>query len=190
MIDNSQNLKKADYEIKTIPLKDAKAFVEAHHYSKGLGNTCVYRHGLFKRGSDVLLGVAVWLPPIVGAAKAVGGEDWRNVIALTRLAIHPSVPTGGASFLMGGSCKLIKREGRYTVLVTYADEFMKHEGTIYKATGWTDDGWSTPYLRWEDKDGRQVSKKATVNRTNDQMLALGYLRVGNFRKRRFVKDFR
>lgn len=132
------------------------------------------------------MGIALWLPPTKVAAESVNKGNWQRVLALTRLAVHPDVATNGASFLMGASIRLIRQAGEWRSLVTYADHFMGHTGAIYKATNWTFVGDMKGSPRWEDSDGRQVARKATVSRTDQQMRDLGYINVGTFGKRKFV----
>ena len=183
-------LKASDYEVRTVPLSQGRAFIIAHHYSKGCSNTAVYVHGLFKKGYEELLGVAQWLPPTRVAAESVNRENWQRVLSLTRLAVHPDVPKNGATFLMARSMRLIEQDQKWVSLVTYADEFMGHTGAIYRAANWEYIGLMKPNPRWEDAQGRQVARKATKSRTNAEMEALGYRLVGSYRKHKFVRHFR
>jgi hypothetical protein len=185
MIDGRLSAK--DYEVTPIAAKDGREFIVNYHYSKGCSHTCVYMHGLFKIGDSKLLGVAQWLPPTRRAAESVNRENWKRVLSLTRLAVHPNVPQNGASFLMARSMKIIKNEGKWVSLVTYADEFMNHTGQIYKATNWTYVGFMNPTPRWEDANGKQVAKLSTRSRTSEEMRELGFRMVGRFRKHKFVK---
>lgn len=181
------HLRKDEWYVADAPFKDGKALVEAYHYSKGGSNTYVYMHGLYRTDNDRLIGVAWWLPPTRVAAESVNRENWKQVLSLTRLAIDPSGPTNSASFLLARSVKLIQRDGRFKTLVTYADESQGHTGAIYRAAGWEYVGRTGPYPRWEDPtSGRQVSPKATVNRTVQQMKNLGYVKTGSFHKHKFV----
>ena len=186
MSEGSSHLRANDYDVRSISMRDAREFIREHHYSKGCSNTAVYVHGLFHKDSDLLLGVAQWLPPTKVAAESVNRENWTRVLSLTRLAVHPDVPTNGASFLMGRSIRIIKLDRKWVSLVTYADDFMEHRGQIYRATNWQYVGHMKGSPRWEDVDGRQVAKKSTVSRTNAQMIDLGYRMVGTFGKHKFV----
>lgn len=179
--------RKSDYEVRDADFTIARAMVAREHYSRGGSNTAVYCHGLFRKADDELVGVAWWLPPTRVAAESVSKERWKRVLSLTRLVVLPSVDRNGESFLIGRSIRLIKQDGEWTDLVTYADESQGHRGTIYYATNWRYVGRTGPYPRWVDpKTGRQVAPKATVNRTKAEMLALGYVKTGNFYKHKFV----
>lgn len=181
-------LKKDDWLVCNAPLIDGQRLVIDHHYAKGGSNTCVYMHGLYNRDTFDLHGVAWWLPPTRVACESVNREDWKKVLSLTRLVITPDTPANAASFLLAKSVKLIRIEGRFSSLVTYADESQGHLGTIYRAAGWDYVGVTGPYPRWIDPvSGRQVAQKATKNRTKREMLDLGYIKVGTFAKHKFVK---
>lgn len=184
-----EKLSKRDYEVRSISHAEGIAFIQQHHYAKGGSRTSVYMHGLFRKADDVLMGVCMWLPPTRVCAESVNRENWTRVLSLTRLAVHPEVPGNGASFLMAASMKMIRKEGKWASLVTYADTFMGHTGAIYKATNWTYVGLSSPTPRWESADGRQVAIKATRTRKKAEMEALGHKFIGRFRKHKFVYHF-
>lgn len=182
--------KASDYEVRPVHHWQAKGFIEREHYTGGCSNTQVYGHGLYLRNGLELLGVAMWLPPTRVAAESVNRDAWQQVLALTRLAVHPMVPTNGASFLLGRSIRLIEADGRFRSLVTYADESQGHTGAIYRATNWVYIGRTGPYPRWIDKAGKQVAQKATVNRVKAKMEELGHTKIGSFYKHKFVRHLR
>ena len=144
------------------------------------------------RREGVKVGAALWMPPTARAAKGLAlrflGDTNRHkqVLALSRLVVAPSEPQNAAGLLLGQSTREVIRTKRWALLVTYADEAQGHEGTIYRATGWTFDGWTVPTKTWH-LDGKQVSAYvASTPRTIAQMHALGATYVES-RKRRFVK---
>lgn len=184
------SIRAADYEIRDVLPAAARAFVIAHHYSKGCSNTQVYAHGLYRRGEDELLGVAMWLPPTKVAAQSVNLLQWPKVLSLTRLAVRPDVPKNAATFLMARSIRLIRQDRRFVSLVTYADDFMGHTGAIYRAANWTYVGFMKGSPRWEDVTGKQVARKATTTRTDAEMVGLGYRNVGVFGKHKFIMHLR
>lgn len=186
-----QRLKKEDWYVGVASVDAAQKMVAVHHYARGGSNTACYVHGLFRASDNVLCGIAWWLPPTRVAAESVNREEWKKVLALTRLVILPGVPSNACSFLMGRSIRLIEEDGRFVSLVTYADESQGHTGAIYRATNWKYMGRTGPAVRWVDSVlGRQVSVKATVSRTKSQMEALGYRKDGTYRKHKFVKHLK
>lgn len=178
-------LRKSDWFVRDVPLIIAQQLVAEYHYSKGGSNTATYRHGLFYKELDLCLGVAWWIPPTKTAANYVWPQNWKGVLSLSRLVIHPCVPTNGASFLLGASMRMIDRD-RWPCFVTYADERQGHTGAIYKATNWTPAGKTSPEPIFE-KDGRMVARKAGGHtRTYQEMYDLGCTMVGKSSKHRFT----
>lgn len=177
-----------DYDVVSITQAVALDMLRRWHYSGGGPRTAAYRHALQRKADGALVGVALWLPPIIAAARKVSPDDPHKALALSRLAVSPEVGTNGASLLLGRSIRLIRQDRRYNVLVTYADDRLSHEGGIYKATNWTFDGDTPPYYAWLDAEGRQVCKKSTRNIPAAEMDAK-YTRVGPFKKRRFILRF-
>ncbi len=179
-------LRKADWYVTDCPLAEAQALIAEHHYAKGGSNTRVYCHGLYRRSDDRLVGVAWWLPPTRVACESVNKAEWQKVLSLTRMVMEPGVPKNACSFLLARSIRLIRQDGRFVSLVTYADESQGHTGGVYAAAGWDYVGRTGPYPRWHDKDGKQVAQKATVNRVKAVMESLGHVKIGSFYKHKYV----
>jgi hypothetical protein len=184
------HLRRSDYEVRPISRSEALDLVKRYHYAGGGANTAVYTHGLFRVGCNEPLGAAWWLPPTKNAAAATVplGYDWRRTLALSRLVVHPDIPTNGASFLLGGSERLIRAAREWTCLVTYADTWRGHEGAIYRATNWEYMGLTTPEAVWVDENNRMVARKRGPRTlTNAEMLERGYRCLGRFPKHKFRK---
>ena len=174
--------RKHHYTCRPIPHAAAVAFIAEHHYSKGAGALSSVRIGLFRKSSGELVGVSLWMMASAGACKRykVGGAE---LLALSRLAIAPEVPTNGASFLIGWSIRYIRKTRKeIKALVTYADGMQKHTGAIYRASNWTFDGDTGKTYRWKDADGRLRSCLAHRVAYMDQH----FTRVGPYSKKRFV----
>lgn len=188
MTDFGSRLRKSEWEVREIAVAEARLIVEEHHYSRRGSNTACYTHGLFKRGDDRLWGCVWWLPPTRVACESVNKEQWKRVLGLTRMVCIPNAPKNACSFMLGASERIIRKEGRFVSLVTYADESQGHSGGVYRSANWTYIGRTGPYPRWIDPTtGRQVAVKATTSRTKEQMLELGYEMQGKFFKHKFVK---
>lgn len=181
-------LRKHEWMVKSISHAEAANFIKEHHYSRGCSHTSVYRHGLFSVDNPKLIrGCVMWLPPTKPAAMSVNKEDWRKVLSLTRMAVHPDVPKNACSFLLSRSIKDIRKDGRFVSLVTYADDRQGHNGHVYRASNWTFVGTMKGSPSWVDPNtGRQVATQATKTRTKAEMLSLGYVTVGTFSKHKFI----
>lgn len=184
----SERLRSSDWTVRDVEISVARRMVEKFHYAAGASNTATYLHGLFRAGDvfqEQCVGVAWWIPPTRSAAEATYPEDWRKVLSLSRLVICPDTPKNACTFLLARSRRLVDRK-LWPCLVTYADEWRGHTGTIYKADNWQYLGL-TKAERTYQIDGRMVSRKAGgKTRTHAEMLALGALMIGSFRKHKFV----
>jgi hypothetical protein len=163
----------------------ARALVREYHYARGASNTATYLHGMQHILDETVWGVAWWIPPTRSAAENTYPQDWKGVLALSRLVLVPEAPKNAASFLVAASMRKIDRK-RWPCLVTYADEWQGHTGAIYKASNWTYVGRTTPQATWV-LNGRMVSRKAgPKTRTKSEMEAMGARMVGAHAKHKFI----
>lgn len=190
-------LRKADWTVRPIDPAFGRAMIARYHYAGGTSNTVTACHGLVHRETRITKGIAWWIPPTKGAAKAclrgnaelgvcdVSGEhNWRGVLSLSRLVLVPELPTNAATFLMMRS--VAQLSASWPVLATWADTERGHTGGIYKAAGWESLGLSQPTDVWVDADGRRVARKAgPKTRTHATMRDLGHIFLGYFAKHRF-----
>ncbi len=190
MTDFQERLRKSDYVVLPISKSTARALVEKYHYAKSATNTGVYTHGLFKKGEEFFeqncLGVAWWLPPTKNAAIATYPEgDWRKVLSLTRLVVADGVPKNACSFLLSRSMKMIDANS-WECLVTYADTWQNHQGTIYKATNWQYMGLTKPSDVFVSEQGKMMGRKrGGRNITKAQLIEDGFNDMGKFSKHKF-----
>jgi hypothetical protein len=185
------NLRKEDWRVERLYDKrrfgEARELVRTFHYARGCSNTFTDLHVLLHKSSEKIMGCCFWLPPTRVAAESVNIHQWKRVVSLSRLVVHPSVPRNAATFMLSRAVKSIDREGRFCTLVTYADTEQGHTGTIYRAQGWEYIGLGSKTPVYVDDSGKRVAKKSTVNRTEKQLFDLGVKKIGNFAKHKFVK---
>lgn len=177
-------LDRREWIVRPIPHRDALALITEHHYAGGGPRTSAAALGLYHRGGSDLLGAALWVPPVIGAAKHLRPEAPHSVLGLSRLALAPECPKNAASYLI--SACLPHLPDRYQTLLTYADEAAGHVGGIYQATNWDYAGATIATPVWRVGD-RQVSNKRgqrTLSRAD--LLAEGAVMVGRSRKHRYV----
>lgn len=185
--------RRSEYAIERVPHGQARALIAAFHYSGGASNTSVHAHGMFRVRDRVLVGSVLWLPPTAKAAKGLarrllGDEALHSrVLTLPRCAALPGAPKNLTGMMIAASERLVRLDDQWALLVTYADDGEHHAGTIYRATGWVDDGWTKPEARWRNASGRLVSRHSKRGRTIAQMHAAGCYRDGASKKRRFYK---
>lgn len=195
-------LRKEDWVVKPISIYTARILIVRWHYAKSASNTGVYTHGLFKKSASFFesdcLGVAWWLPPTKAAAVNIYPEgEWQKVLSLTRFVISPKMlddngrevdmPKNAASFLLSRSMKMIDTK-IWKCLVTYADTWQNHEGTIYKATNWDYMGLTNPSMVLVSANGKMMGRKrGGRNLTKASMIEAGFQDKGNHSKHKFRK---
>lgn len=178
--------RREDYEVRSINQTDCAALIVEHHYARGCSHTSTFRFGLFRREDQALVGATMWLPPTRRSCEKVD-HQWRAVMGLSRMVVVPGVPKNACSFMLSRAVKVIVATGRYRSFVTYADAWKNHIGGVYLAAGWIPTGYSKPTPKWiEPSTGRQIAQQSTKTRSLAEMDRLGYERIGDFRKRRFV----
>lgn len=184
--DKDDRLRRNEWYVIPVSQAVAEAIVEQYHYARAASSIIVYRHGLFRHDSARCWGVALWIPPTRSCAEASYDGDWQRVLTLHRLVCVPEAPRNAASFLIGQSIKIIRRDAIWECLLTYADPIEGHTGAIYRATNWEYIGLSDVETRWVDKNGRIVARKCgTHTRTNGEMLELGYTPVAASAKHKY-----
>jgi hypothetical protein len=119
----------------------------------------------------------------------------KSVLDLSRVAIDDSVPTNSATYMVASAIREIKRDGRFLGLVSFADDFRKHTGLIYRAGNWDYLGRGKSERVWADPTTgdptdpmtwTQAAKKQD-NRTYrvEEMEARGLVTIGWSRKYRY-----
>ncbi len=184
----TDRLRKDDWEVRPVAIDVARLLVKDHHYARGASNTRTYLHGLFRKGAfwdEDCKGIAWWIPPTRSAAEATFPPNWQGVLSLSRLVIAPDVPKNACTFLLARSAKLIPAD-EWPCLVTYADEWRGHTGTIYRACNWQYVGKTNPEEMFT-VGGVMTARKAGGNtRTRGEMLELGAKSEGRHAKHKFV----
>lgn len=182
-------LRRSEWVVAGVDLETATRMVTEYHYAHGGSNTKTYLHGLFLANDiyfENCFGVAWWIPPTKTAARATYPENWQGVLCLSRLVILPAVPKNAATFLLASSRKKIDRR-RWPCLVTYADEWRGHKGTIYLADNWQFVGKTKPEAVWVRGDRMVARKHGPHTRTKAEMIAMGCEMVGRFPKNKFMR---
>ena len=181
---------KSEWMCCTIPHKIAENFCKMHHFSKSGGAKSQIAIGLFKKGETKLYGASLWVMPPAGVPKRYGLKQ-NEMYCLSRLAIYPDVPTNGASFVIGYGIRHIKKyKSQIQMLITWADEYQKHTGQIYKASNWIFDGMTQPRHSWVNKNGRLVSCYSHGKSVPVKIMDEKYTRIGPFRKHRYIYPLR
>lgn len=146
---------------------EARAFVEAHHYSRSYP-AARFRFGLHERGH--LVGVAVFSVPVNARSLAClpGAADER--VELGRLVLLDEVGANAESWFVARCFERLEREGLAGV-VSFSDDiarrtaagdvvFVGHVGTVYQALNAVYLGRGARGTHRLLPDGRVLSRRA------------------------------
>ena len=148
------------YKVFPISNKLAQEVVIKNHYLHRKA-PCSFAFGLFLE--EQLFGAILYgTPSSAPLRRGIAGlENAENVIELTRLWVHDSVPKNGESYLIGHTLKLLNKE----IVVSFADTSQGHLGIVYQATNWLYTGLSAKRTNWTiqgvDKHCQTIADKYT-----------------------------
>lgn len=113
---------------------DVTKFIEQWHYSGSI-NGCIadYCYALFDAGG--MMKGAMFFGRMAMAnqwKRFADSED--QVIELRRLCCVDDTPRNAESFFIGKSLRLLKRDWKGNIVVSYSDKEYGHSGVIYKAS--------------------------------------------------------
>lgn len=152
-----------DIQERVVDFKEAELFISKYHYASRVGRSGV---NLGYYLGDILVGVIVYSTPIRQEVASKQGRPYREVLELSRLAIHPDYQVKNlASYLISKSVNYIRNnQSEIKCLVSFADMTHNHSGTVYKASNWKLDGEVAPDYWYADDRGYICHKKTLWNK--------------------------
>jgi hypothetical protein len=175
-----------------IDFKEAEIFISKYHYAGRLGRSGI---NLGYYLGDVLIGVIVYSTPIRQEVASKQGYQYKEVLELSRLVIHPDFQIKNlASYLISKSINYIRNSHPWIkCLVSFADMTHNHQGTIYKASNWKLDGEVSPDYWYADDKGYICHKKTLWNHAKKMSMTeseycnkFSYVKVFGEKKFRYV----
>ena len=134
-----------DYSVVPCERKEVAKFIEEHHYSKNMnGVNTSYAFKLLD--GDKLIGAMIYGRLGMANVWKAYGKNIEDVIELKRLCCIDDTKKNTESFFIGKTLRWLKRNTKIRTVVSYADPYYGHEGTIYKATNFTYEGTTAPAI--------------------------------------------
>jgi hypothetical protein len=129
-----------NWEVRLVHRKDIREFIETNHYSKNI-NGCIsdYCFGLYD--GNILKGAMFFGRMAMANQWKKYGDKPEDVIELRRLCCIDDTPKNTESYFIGKCLKMLKKEWKGKVVISYADKEYGHEGTIYKASNFYFNGF-------------------------------------------------
>jgi hypothetical protein len=174
-------------EVVVLPERDAKAFIETHHYSKSYP-AARFRVGLLVKpalGAEYLGGVAVYSVPMTQQVipSVLEGLNPKEGVELGRLVLLDSkeLVSNAESWFVARAHRLLRATfPQLKGVVAYCDPLERrdesgqlvkrsHTGVVYRALGCLLRGTSSPRTLWLTPDGQVASERALSKlRAGDQ----------------------
>lgn len=125
-------IKARDLNIFPCDVSDIRDFIQKHHYSKSINGVKISY--CFKvKYKDSLVGAVLFGAMSTTAWKKFADEE-KKVLELRRLVLLDNVGKNSESRTIGFCLRYIKKyDKNIEVVVSYADPYYGHIGTIYKA---------------------------------------------------------
>lgn len=145
----------SDLDIKLTDNRNIQAFFNKYHYlAKGKGGIYI---GAFLCHDIV---AALTYSGITRKQTATRLKvHHNNILELNRLCIHPSYQKKNfGSWFISKSIKFIP--DNIKVLIAFSETAAGHTGTIYRAAGWKEDGFTKSSYWYIDKSGIRYHKKS------------------------------
>jgi hypothetical protein len=131
------------YDVVPCERKEIAKFIEEHHYSKNMnGVNTSYAFKLLD--GDKLIGAMIYGRLGMANVWKKYGENIEDVIELKRLCCIDNTLKNTESFFIGKTIRWLKQNTNIKIIVSYADPYYNHEGTIYKATNFKYNGTTYP----------------------------------------------
>jgi hypothetical protein len=130
-----------DFVVSNSTLVEVREFIEHWHYSSTVkGMTWDYVFKMVYEGQ--IIGAMIYGKPAMHNQwmKYVDNED--ELLELRRLCCIDNTPKNTESYFIGKTLKWLKKNTGVRRIVSYADPFYEHSGTIYKASNFKHVGMS------------------------------------------------
>lgn len=149
------------FRVELTNLQTIREFVEHWHYSNNVtGLRADHCFRLMYEGQ--MIGAMIYGTVGMPNAWKRYVEKEEDLIELRRLCCIDNTPKNTESYFIGKTIKWLKKNTDYTRIISYADTFRGHEGTIYKASNFTHGGMS-PGGKMLEYQGRLYHDKVLRN---------------------------
>lgn len=132
-------------EIKTYSVclcdrSEIKHFIEKWHYSKNINGLCISHCFKLINSEEEIIGAMIYgRIAMAGVWKKYVSKE-SDLVELRRLCCIDDTPKNTESFFIGHTLRYLKKHTKLKTIISYADSTYGHNGTIYKASNFTNIG--------------------------------------------------
>jgi len=116
--------------------------IERHHYLRSVPSVTRACFGVYL--GDELVGAAVFTQGARNAHRLLQGAAPHHVLTLARFWMADGLPPNNESRVLGVILRELARDGRYKLVVSFADPAVGHRGIVYRASSWAFWGTTEP----------------------------------------------
>lgn len=128
-----REVKVTDFEVKPTTIQYVRDFIETWHYSSNVNGLRIsHVFGLFYQ--DDLIGAMIYGPLGMANTWKKYADSENDVVELRRLCCIDNTPKNTESYFIGKTLRWLKKNTNFKIVISYADTFHNHQGTIYKAS--------------------------------------------------------
>ena len=166
---NHLNCSVKDFTIFRTDIKSIKPFIIHNHYSHNCHVVGAPISFSMMHHNEIIGAMVYGYTAMVGQWKSFrdyGVNKESDMIELRRLVCIDETPKNTESYFIAKTIKWLKKNTDFKIIVSYADPFHGHAGTIYKASNFKHIGMSSPG-KIIDHNGRRYHDKTIrdYNRT-------------------------
>lgn len=130
----SRSIPVRELRVDPVPSRAVAQVVTDEHYLHSMPTAACACFGVY--GANDLLGAVVLTAGARHSHRLLTACQPQQVVTLARLWLSDDCPKNSESRVLGVVLRHLRRDGRWKLVVSYADPEAGHVGTIYQATGW------------------------------------------------------
>lgn len=124
-----------DLEVRPSAPAEIRELITERHYLHAMPLASVGTFGVFV--GPRLLGAVVFTTGGRKSHQVVAGARHQDAITLARLWLDDELGKNSESRVIAVVMRMLRRDGRWRFVLSYADPTAGHTGTIYRAAGWS-----------------------------------------------------
>jgi len=129
-----------DFKVLKCERNEISNFIEEWHYTKNVNGLTIGHCFKLLDIEDKLIGAMIYGRIAMANVWKKYGEKESDIIELKRLCCIDETPKNTESYFIGSTLRYLKKYTDIKKVISYADSFYNHEGTIYKASNFKYNG--------------------------------------------------
>ena len=134
------NVKVTEFKVLPVDFHTVKGFIKKWHYLGDAPLNISLVFGLYYKQN--LIGAMIYGSLSMLNSYKKYGDSQESIIELKRLCCIDKTKKNTESYFISKTLKFIKNYTKYKTVVSYADPYFNHQGTIYKASNFTHEGFT------------------------------------------------